>query len=277
MHSSQADRPPAEELGALPPGYWRGALGARPVIEITPDEADAAVGELIARGRVLPMSRGRTRPPIGKPLSPTTVDRYCNDLDGLYRYTRRLRVIPRTHVSPLAGRERAPQPVDPERYFRDAEVEQTDRGCARGRSAMGALGGADSVAYVTGLRRGNLMNLRWSAVDLEARTVSIAKTKNGLCVDRADPGTRRRRTAPPAATRPRCARVRGTPWQAARAAQTLGARVPRSLARRQKFPSIETRLRESRRVRLQPSATDARARTSFVAFVRALHALQRRG
>jgi integrase len=69
------------------------------------------------------MSRGRSVP-IGKPLSERTVDRYCNDLDGLY--ARRLR-----------------------------------------------------LAYVTGLRRGNLMSLRLSAVHLDAKTVSIAKTKNG--------------------------------------------------------------------------------------------------
>ena len=69
------------------------------------------------------MSRGRSVA-IGKPLSPTTVDRYVNDAAGLYRYARRLRAIPRTHVSPFAGRERAPQPVDPEGYFRDAEVEK---------------------------------------------------------------------------------------------------------------------------------------------------------
>ena len=42
----------------------------------------------------------------------------------------------------------------------------------------GKLSALILVAFHTGLRLGNLMSLRWSDVDLRARTVTVTKTKN---------------------------------------------------------------------------------------------------
>lgn len=158
--------------------YWRQALGDRPVAAITPDDVDAALATLIARGR-LRAKRGHQPEPTGQPLKGSTVNRHINDLGGLYRYARRLRIVPRAHVSPLTGIERAPEPADPERYLRPEEVERilaVARVVDRRWKRLPAL---IRLAFTTGLRRGNLTALRWRDVDLDAATVSVARTKNG--------------------------------------------------------------------------------------------------
>jgi hypothetical protein len=81
-------------------------------------------------------------------------------LGGVGAHTPGVRVIPRGHQSPLAGLERAPEPVDPERYLRPEEVERlivlarvVDRRWRR-------LPALIRLACVSGLRRGNLTALR---------------------------------------------------------------------------------------------------------------------
>ena len=97
-----ADRPAPLGASALSRlTYWRGVLGSRAVAAITPDDVDAALAALIARGRLRPLRGMHTT--TGVPLKGSTVNRYLNDLGGLYRYARRLRIVPRAHRSPLAG------------------------------------------------------------------------------------------------------------------------------------------------------------------------------
>ena len=107
------------------------------------------------------------------PLKGRTVNRYLNDLGGLYRFARRLRIMPRTHLSPLAGIERAPEPADPERYLRPEEVERLVAMARVVDRRWRRLPVLIRLAFTTGLRRGNLMALRWRDVDLDARTVSV--------------------------------------------------------------------------------------------------------
>jgi hypothetical protein len=59
-------------------------------------EADGALAQLIARGRLRPV-RGQESVPTGQPLKDSTINRYRNDFDGLYKFGRRQRVIPRRH------------------------------------------------------------------------------------------------------------------------------------------------------------------------------------
>ena len=117
--------------------------------------------------------------PHRAPLKGSTVNRYVNDLGGLYRYARRLRIVPRGHRSPLAGIERAPEPADPERYLRPEEVERLVAVARVVDRRWRRLPVLIRLAFTTGLRRGNLMALRWRDVDLDARTVTVNRTKNG--------------------------------------------------------------------------------------------------
>jgi integrase len=158
--------------------YWRDALGARPVAEITADEVDAALAKLIVRGRLRPL-RGKDTERTHTPLKGSTINRYVSDLGTLHKFARRLRIVPRAHLSPTAGIERAPEPVDPERYLRAEEVERLIAMARVVDRHWNRLPALIRLAFVTGIRRGNLLALRWRDVDLEARTVTVERTKNG--------------------------------------------------------------------------------------------------
>ena len=163
-------------LGRL--AYWREALGTRAVLDITADEVDQALVALQARGRLRPR-RKRPSEPTGQPLRPSTVNRYISTFGELYRHARRLRLIPRTHLSPLTGLERAPEPIDPNRYLRVEDVERLITVARVLDRRWGRLPVLIRLAFTTGIRRGNLQALRWADVDLDAKTVTVLKTKNG--------------------------------------------------------------------------------------------------
>ena len=159
--------------------FWKScALGPMPILEISADDVDAALVQLQARGKLKPLrDRGHER--TGQPLAGSTVNRYLSTLGEVLKSAKRLRILPRAHVSPLAGLERAPEPVDPDRYFRPEEVEKLiavarliDRRWCR-------LAALIRIAFVTGLRVGNLLELRWEQVDLSERLIDVGKTKNG--------------------------------------------------------------------------------------------------
>lgn len=158
--------------------FWREVLGSRPVADIHADEVDAALIQLQARGRLRPR-RNRTTEATGKPLAPATVNRYISTMGELFKHARRLRIVPRTHTSPLAGLERAPEPVDPDRYFREEEVERLVKAARVVDRKWGRLVTLICLGFVTGLRRGNLLALKWADVDMERLTVSVGRTKNG--------------------------------------------------------------------------------------------------
>jgi integrase len=163
-------------LGRL--AYWNEALGTRELAAIHPDEVDAALVQLQQRGRLRPR-RGQAPQPTGAPLAPATINRFISTLGELYKHARRLRILPRNHESPLKGIERAPEPVDPDRYFRPEQIEALiaiARVLDRRWRRMPAL---IRLGFVTGIRIGNLQALRWCDVNLEEKTVQVGKTKNG--------------------------------------------------------------------------------------------------
>jgi integrase len=159
-------------------GFWAEQFGARELTEITPDDVDAALVRLAERGRLKP-TRGQTTQPAGRPLKGSTLNRYISQLGSVYRYARRLRLIPRTFVFPTANLEKAPEPPDPDRYLRPEEVERILAAVRVLDKKWGRLSALIVLAYHTGLRKSNLVNLTWADVDLAAGTATVNRTKNG--------------------------------------------------------------------------------------------------
>lgn len=82
-------------------------------------------------------------------------------------------------MPPTRGLEKAPERADPNRYLRPEEVERIIKVSRLLDRKWGRLVALTLVAFHTGLRVGNLMALRWGDVDLDRRTVTVLKTKNG--------------------------------------------------------------------------------------------------
>lgn len=158
--------------------FWDESLGSRELSEITADEVDTAIVRLAERGRLKPR-RGKETLAAGSPLAGSTLNRYVAQIQSIYRYARRLRLLPRAHVPPTKGVERAPEAQDPNRYLRPEEVERILRVARVLDRDWGKLRALIVLAFHTGLRKGNLIALRWQDVDLERRTVTVLKTKNG--------------------------------------------------------------------------------------------------
>jgi integrase len=158
--------------------FWDESLGSRDLAEITPEDVDLALIQLAERGRLLPR-RGQVTEPAGAPMSGATFNRYVSQLASVFKYARRLRLLPRAHVPPTRGVEKSPEPADPNRYLRAEEVERILAVTRLLDTRWGKLSALILVAFHTGLRVGNLMTLRWGDVDLERRTITVLKTKNG--------------------------------------------------------------------------------------------------
>lgn len=158
--------------------FWRERFGSQELAAISPDDVDQAVVALAERGRLRPV-RGKATERAGKPLAGATINRYITQLGSLYRYARRLRLLPRAHVPPTKGIEKSPELPNPERYLRPEEVERLIKVARVLDRRWGRLVALIVLAFHTGLRVGNLQALRWRDVDLDAATATVAKTKNG--------------------------------------------------------------------------------------------------
>jgi integrase len=158
--------------------FWVDQLGDLELANITPDAVDAALVRLAERGRLKP-TRGQPTTRTGKPLSGATLNRYISQLGSIFKFARRLRLIPRTFVFPTVAIEKAPEPPDPERYLRESEVERILAVAKVMDKKWGRLTALIVLAFHTGLRVGNLMALTWADVDLDAGTATVTRTKNG--------------------------------------------------------------------------------------------------
>lgn len=158
--------------------YWVQALGNREIADITPDEVDEAVVRLADRGRLTQLP-GVENVSDGKPLAGATINRYISQLGGVFKHARKLRLLPRSHIPPTKGIEKVAEAPDPDRYFRPEEVERLLTVARVLDKRLGKLTALILVAFHTGLRVGNLMELRRRDLNLNARTATVLKTKNG--------------------------------------------------------------------------------------------------
>lgn len=158
--------------------YWVHALGERDITAITADDVDDALLRLAERGSLKPR-RGQPTQAAGRPLAPASINRYLGTLGGVFKHAKRLRLLPRAHISPTLQVERSPETVDPARYLRPEEVARLLKVARVVDLRWRKLPALIVTAFHTGLRVGNITATHWRDVSLSGRTWYVPMTKNG--------------------------------------------------------------------------------------------------
>lgn len=157
--------------------FWLTELGDIPIQDITADAVDAAVVRLAERGRLVPR-KGMAPIHTGQPLAGPTITRYVSQLAGLFRYARKQRLVPRTWTPPTRGMDLPSQAPVKTHYFTAEDIERLVKVARLLDTRWRRMPALIRVGFCTGLRAGNLRELRWDDVDLEAGIVKVARTKN---------------------------------------------------------------------------------------------------
>lgn len=112
---------------------------------------------------------------LAKRVGPATVNRYFAALSALFKWVvREERLIERNPVRLL---ERLPESRGRKRFLSDEEREALLEACKQSKDAR--LYPLVVLALSTGARRGELLELRWSDLDLERGAAVLRDTKNG--------------------------------------------------------------------------------------------------
>jgi integrase len=148
------------------------------VAEITPDliaEArDALTAEKFTRGKVQKV-KGKEVPPKEYARSGATINRYLATLSHLFTVAQReWRLVDRNPVREISKKKEARGRI---RFLSDSERDTLLAACSK--SDWPALHTLVLLAISTGARRGELVNLKWSDVDLKSARAVVYDTKNG--------------------------------------------------------------------------------------------------
>lgn len=158
--------------------WWCRQIGPhKALLEVTPEDIDAGIQVLLSTP-ALKYRRGGGVMPFAPRRSNGTINKYVGALATMYKLLRMHRRLPRTFVSPLARDMKLPE--GPGRTVK-VTIEDVHRLVDSARlSRNRKLPALIAVACTTGLRLGSLQALTWGDVDLRARTIDVATTKNGL-------------------------------------------------------------------------------------------------
>jgi integrase len=159
LEGVRVDRPHDYERQNAILGWWKGKLGAHTLATVTPD--------LIGRQRDALQSK--------EGLSPGTVNRYLSALSKAFS-----NAVKEWHWiadNPLRRVSKKPEPRGRVRYLSDEERGRLLEACRK--SEYKSLYLIVLFALTTGMRRGELLGLRWQDIDLERRIAILHNTKNG--------------------------------------------------------------------------------------------------
>lgn len=159
LEAVKMDRPHDHERQKVILGWWKEKLGVYTLATLTAD--------LIGRHRDQLQSK--------EGLSPGTVNRYLSALSKAFS-----NAVKEWHWlpdNPLRRVSKKPEPRGRVRYLSDDERAALLEACRK--SEYKPLYLIVLFAITTGMRRGELLGLRWQDIDLERRVAVLHNTKNG--------------------------------------------------------------------------------------------------
>lgn len=156
--------------------WWMTHLGAVEVASITTDQCDAVLVALAQRGAMRNI-RGKGAVATGKPLNPATLNRYRAALASLFKWGKRVKLLPRSFASPLRD-------LPPEQENEGSTVYLTEEQVGMLMAAARVMRWRKMpalllLAFHSGLRAGAIESIRWGDVDLKRRRINVPRTKNG--------------------------------------------------------------------------------------------------
>jgi len=119
-------------------------------------------------------SKWKKTGPFKIPLQHATLNRYLSSLSLLFESAKKWGWIIK---NPVKESEKYQEPVGRVRYLNDDELDRLLLACRK--SSYEPLELIVLLAVSTGMRKGELMNLRWTQVDLQKGIIILNKTKNG--------------------------------------------------------------------------------------------------
>lgn len=168
--------------GSLPSrlAFWRDLLGSMPVADVRPKHVSEGLKAL----RDAPSLSFQGRDAFGKPIfksrgkrSAATLNRYLAALGGCFTWAMREWLVPEDWDSPCKRRLRQ-QGESRGRVRFLSDEERTALLAACRRSKWPRLYLMVLMALTTGARRGELLGLRWSDVNLARQEARVAISKN---------------------------------------------------------------------------------------------------
>lgn len=179
---SQSNTPPkapkGKDVSLFQRGmFWVAHLGDKDWNAITPEDLESGLAKLMTAGRQV-VCKGRKVEHTDEPIAPATLNKYLIAYASMTKMAKERYLLPRTHVS--ASRFVTKQPENNGRYLDITKEEIEDLIKVAHLARWKPLAAIIAVAATSGLRKGNLQQLRWRDVDLEKCTVTVAMTKNGL-------------------------------------------------------------------------------------------------
>lgn len=161
--------------------WWAAKVGQLTLRKLTDDHVHAALEDLATRparyyaGRD---SEGRRVYEFKKrTIAPATVNRYAASLAAVITWAIKRRIAPKGYVHPCRSVERRPEHNERTRFLSGDERRRLLDACRASR--WPPLYALVLAALTTGARKGELMGLRWSDVDLDKAVARVGRTKNG--------------------------------------------------------------------------------------------------
>jgi len=112
-----------------------------------------------------------------KAKTPATLNRYMVAMAAVFTWAIEERLAPRGWVHPCRGIKRLTEPDGRVRFLDESERQRLFDACRA--SKYPRLYALALMAMLTGARKGELLSLKWSHVDMEAGIATLGKTKNG--------------------------------------------------------------------------------------------------
>lgn len=157
--------------------WWVQELGPTTLLsKVTTEVLDEGIAKLM-REPAMRYWRGRGVVPSAKLRTAGTVNRYIGVLATMFRLLKQARYLPRSFASPIVRGTKLPEPPGRTLQVSVQDVQALVNGARLTRNPK--LPALIAMACTTGLRKGNLLSLKWGDVDLGLCFVDVQMTKNG--------------------------------------------------------------------------------------------------